>query len=297
MESANFAQNNTTATVTVEKPMIELPLEIYAYIIDSLDHEENASTIANCALVCRAWLPFSRHKLYSAIDLRYHRQWISFRDFVLQSKSETVSRYLERTQELYVWLCDEEFIYDERTQRRIGWNKGKERPWAHLALVQCATRLTGLRRIYLSDVDLSPSHDMAILSGCNYYRLTTLSVMQCTFTSIHQLMQFVASFPALSDLSLWALRFRSKIEVMPSDIPNGGHPLTRLELAAVGPDVVAAVSRWLTQVQLVRNLEYLFWQPYMGSFVEEALQTFTKHINGPFLRELHCWISDSSCQG
>lgn len=71
------------------------------------------------------------------------------------------------------------------------------------------------------------------------------------FSGILQLRQFVASFLALSDLTLSPLRTR--LNIIPLHIPTGGHPLTHFVLHG-DYHIITTVSRWLTQPQLARNL-------------------------------------------
>lgn len=295
--NSSDTQSNTPATGLVEGPTVRLPIELQEFIIDSLDNYDDAGTIAKCALVCRTWLPFSRYKLYSEVSLRYCQKWCQFKDILLRYKSEAIEEYLRRTRELCVWPRDDKQYFDEeqrRWQPRIGWRKGQQRPWAHLVLIQCAKRLTSLTLIHMIQVDLSPSHNLAIRSGLYYHRLTKLVLSECKFMGIPQLHQFVTSFPALSDLTLTLLRLHSKI--IPSHIPGGGHPLTRLTLWLNGHDITASLSQWLSQAHLVRNLESLDWGLHEVDQAEEAWKTLTEAINSISLQELHCWMP-SSWQG
>ena len=272
-----------SATGAVQRLIDTLPTEIHACIIDSFNNYCDAGTILNCALVCRAWLPFSLHKLYSEVHLRYRRESILFKEVVLRCDPEIMVRYLGRVRELIVYPEDKQFFDEERTQRRIGWKKGQEQPWAHLTLIQCARRLTGLTNISMSRIDLSPSHPIAIRSGQYYHSLTKLDIIECTFTGILQLQSFVTSFPALSDLTLNWLEFHSTI--IPSRLPEGGHALTRLELLGLY-EIMAVVTRWLSQAQLVRNLEHLIWDPSGVEDAEEGWTTLVNAIDGPSLQKL-----------
>ena len=186
--------------------------------------------------------------------------------------------------ELEVRPEDEQFFDREGQERRIGWKKGQERPWAHLILLQCARRLTGLRYIEMWNVDLSPSHPLAILSGRYYHSLTQLDLSYCTFAGIVQLHQFVTSFPALSNLRLVYLDFYSKI--VPSQFPKGGNPLTRLELWLYN-DAMTMVSRWLSRTQLVRHLQFLDWRPHnVENAAEEGWKTLTDALDCCLLQRL-----------
>lgn len=276
-------QDNGLAVEKTENRVITLPTEIHACIIDFLDGVYNVKTILSCMLVCRAWLPFSRQRLYSKASFGDRQRWNRFKDVVLRCKSEAIIGCLGRMQQL--WITPES-LGKEEPQSRIGWNKGQEQPWAHLALIQCAARLNNLTFIYMFRVNLSPSHDLAIRSGRYYHRLTTLRIQDCSFTGLLQLQQFVTSFPALSDLTMQELRFHAK--KIPSNLLKGGHPLSRLWVSTNDHDSFIAVLQWLSQAQLVGNLESLDWWPYAVEKAEEAWNTFTEAIKGPSLQELRC---------
>ena len=282
MDSSD-TQDDTHALEIVEKRIIRLPLEVEEHIIDSLDNEWNAGTIANCALVCRAWLLRSRSKLYSIVELHSRQQWDRFIDHMLRCESEAIAGYMGMVRELHVWQWGEQFLSRQETQRHIGWNKGQERPWSHLVLDYCSIRLAGLAYIELWGVDLSFSHDMTIRSGCHYHSLSELVLNKCTFRNLSQLLRFVTSFPALSDLSLVDLRFR--LEIIPSHIPQEGHPLIRLVLHG-NYGTITTMSQWLTQAQLAQNLRRLelmnlTYHPYTHmDEAEEACKALFETIDG-----------------
>lgn len=232
----------------VERQTVELPIEIHEHILGFLDNWKDAGTIARCALVCRRWLPFSRFKLYFIVELRNRQQWTSFKHLVLESTSNVVG-YLGRVRDLRI--LPEGLFGEERLQPLTGWGKGQERPWAHLVLVQCTTRLTGLTHIHLSDIDWTYYQDFTIRCGSYYLSLTTLVLCNCTFSNVLQLHLFVTAFPSLRHLSLVGIKLRSL--KVPSRVPEGGHPLTQLELDCED-DVTALVSRFLASAQLMRNL-------------------------------------------
>ena len=51
-------------TLAPRKLIHMLPTEIHACIVDALDNQTDAGTIANCALVCRAWVPRCRSRKF-----------------------------------------------------------------------------------------------------------------------------------------------------------------------------------------------------------------------------------------
>ena len=69
----HVVENDVPAARTVERQRIKLPVEIEEYIIGYLDSNDTESgrTVARCARVCRAWLPFSRYKLYYIVKINW----------------------------------------------------------------------------------------------------------------------------------------------------------------------------------------------------------------------------------
>lgn len=259
----------------VERRVTTLPIEIQEHIISSLNNEEDAGTIANCALVCRQWLPRSRSKLYSLIPLGTRRQCTSFRSLV-QHPPLSIAAYLKNVQELYIWPDREE---------KLEWKAGQERPWAHNILTQFAGYLPDLTRVEFHYVYWRRAHDFSLRIGCTYHSITTLVLKDCTFASVSQLHTLATAFPALSDLTLVLITLRSK---EPLSITRKGHPLTRLELSYIDNDVTVAITQWLDNAQMVQNLADLDW----SCTSEDGWKTLVEAIDGRSLRKLEVWVDE-----
>ena len=272
--------------------LAELPLEIHYYIVAALDNWSDAGTIANCALVCRAWLLFSRSVLYRAVFLQYKQQWDSFESQVLHPTSR-IAKFPSQVRQLRIWVRDSEFFDQARTLPRIGWEPSQEHPWAHNVLDRCSSQLNGLRNIELERVDWTPTHELAISCGRFYHSLTTLSMHRCVFSSVLQLHKLVASFPVLSDLTLHSLLLRST--AVPVRFPSGAPSLARLDLECAN-DVIASVSMWLSRTQFVHSVSHLEWWPWIEEEAEESWRTLATAIGGTFLQELH-YVAHPSFQG
>lgn len=242
---------------TVKTPVL-LPIELHEHIIGFLDSWYDAGTIANCALVCSAWVPFSRYKLYFLVKLRYRQQWIAFKNLVFQYKAEPIEDYFGMVQELYIWPHDENFFEAAEAHHKIGWHEGQERPWTHLVLVQCAARLLGLTKIDISQADFTLSHVIAIHSGHSYRAVTDLNLSFTKFLSVAQLHEFITAFPALQDLSLFSVKF--KLTDVRPPVSNAGHALKSLDVIALD-DAGTIISRYFAvNPQLVRSLSVLHWR-------------------------------------
>lgn len=263
-----------------ERRIIKLPTEVEEYIISLLENDYwTTETIAACARVCRAWLPYSRFKLYYIIELRHRQQWVPLENLLSGFVLSNVVEYLEGVRELHVDVWE-----------KTAWKERQQRPWVHLVLIQCALRLTGLTCIKLWQVDFGQCHLTTLRCGIYYRSLTTLQLRWCKFSSVRQLHIFVTAFPALSDLSLGEIRFR--VATIPLSIPKGGHPLTRLALRDMDHDLshdestaTPTVSSWLVNAQLVDVLTYFQWHVRHPAVVR-SWKGFMETIHGSSLQEL-----------
>lgn len=249
----SIVANKRPAAGAVETRTVRLPTEVHECIIGFLDSYNTTGTIAACALVCRAWLPFSRFKLYYTISLFYRRQWVAFH-LTLHSKS--MQGYLSLVQELYLRPLDKRFSDTDKVQLRIGCGNDQERPWVHLALLECATRLKGLIRLHFAQSDLSPSHPIAVGSGQHLRCVTFLKLEDTEFSSHLQFHQFITAFPALIHLHLCRIKIKLRGPWPP--VPTAGHSLCSLTVEEhINTDVI--VKYFTANPRLVQSLHKLRW--------------------------------------
>lgn len=248
-------------TPAIEKEDVRFPLEIPEYILSFLDTTDDISCIAACALVCRAWFPFSRKKLFHSIRIDRLVRWIAFEDTVLSSSLPGTIRALELARELHVKSLlgfrikvDEG---DEDTRHAKECAELQTSPWAHLTLVQCAPRMTGLRQLTMDQIQWEPTDPLSLTCGNSYRSLTRLDIRGSTFSDFVQLHQFVTSFPALLDLGISELNVRSR--AIPSHLPPGGHALRSLSLLDCYGRILPTLVRCLADAGLVRSLTALRW--------------------------------------
>lgn len=188
-----------------------MPIEMHHHIIDSLENETDSRTIAHCALVCRAWLPFSRSKLYRRIDLRSRLQWNRFKDHIVRPASH-MTPYLEKVREMCVSRqdpCAGLFCMWRRPRGLFRRSTDSEWPWIHTVLDLCVVQLSGLPKFTFVQIDWTrPGFHKNAIDSCGlYHSLTSLRLERCTFLDILQLQQLVLAFPALSDLALSHILF------------------------------------------------------------------------------------------
>lgn len=277
MESPTTQDNTLTSIAeVVETRIIELPIEIHEYIIGFLNNEHSSGTIANCALVCRRWLPFSRFKLYFIVSLDCSRQWTAFEHLMELPASSNILGYLGRIRELTIEPKDDQPDGDRWQDHYDHWEK---RPWTSPVLDRCAARLSGLTRLEFRQVRCShPRHISDLHAGSAYHSLTILKLQDCSFQNMDQLHIFVTAFPALSDLTL--IDITSNSYISPSCFPKGGHSMTRLDVSRCG--IVGQVVEWLATAQLMRNLVHLNWTYWNHGLWRNLVEG----INGPSLLEM-----------
>lgn len=227
IENGN-TRDNISAARTVKRQRIKLPVEIEEYIIGFLENDDylrGLPAIARCARVCRAWLPFSRYKLYYTVSLWSCEEWASFERAM--SPSLRVAGYMPKVKVLII----RELL------------RSTSRCWTHLVLFKGTTVLTGLQEVTLHWVDFHRWNFSIFHSGRLYLAVTKLELIDCTFSDSQQLHLFVTAFPSLTHLELSDLGLLSW--KLPSTLPNTiGHPLThlRLEINTYSCNVIMACS-------------------------------------------------------
>lgn len=260
---------------TAEPRTVQLPIEVHERIIGFLDNYNASGSIAVCALVCRSWLPFSRFKLYYSINLFYRRQWVAFH---LMLHSNSMQGYLSMVQELHLRPSNKCFLDADKMQLRIGWDNDQERPWVHLALLECATRLKGLIKLHFAQADLSPSHPIAIGSGQHLRTVTFLKLEHTEFSCLLQFHQFITAFPALTHLHLCQIKLESRGHWLP--VPTVGRSLRSLTVEEdINTDVI--VKYFTANPQLVQSLHKLCWNGFEISGA--ALRNMMAAISPAFL--------------
>ena len=140
------------------------------------------------------------------------------------------------------------------------------------------------------ELPVGPARDFADVFGQDVYeRIESMAKLNAT-TGVSLPPSIRDLFPALSDLILDGLLLQSTI--VPPHVPEEGHPLTHVELRD-NYDVITAVSQWLSQAQVVRDLKSLKWWPDGVDMAEESWKTLSEAINGHTLQELHFYVSPS----
>lgn len=256
---------------------IELPDKVHQRIINSLSNEKDAASIARCALVCHAWLDFSRSKLYRVVELRNLRHWMCFEQLIATAHTY-VESHLEKIEELRI------------KPDILGTSYSWKDAWTYRIITQYAEHFSRVRSIVLHGVNgWWPKRTIVVP---NFSRMTALELSFCTFQNIHLLHSLIIEFPELSELTLQKLNL--SVGIAPAQGLDGGQALTSLRLIDFEKHILLTVSRWLADSRFVRDLEHLEWAPVAAqdkfdktwetltdSINEDALKSLCKHMPDP----------------
>lgn len=272
------SDNFSSVAMNLQRPV--MPLELHGYIIDSFDNETDSGTIARCALVCHAWLPFSRSKLYRKICLTSRMQWGQFKFHIIHSTPHIVD-YLRRAQELRISSSARETNMPWSWATLQSPSSGGELSWVHLILDYCATGLPNLQTYTFRQIDWTcPGfHKDAIVKCTSYLSLTSLRLDECKFSNDHQLCLLAMSFPSLSNLSLRRILLQDPGHLS-KEISRRVQRLTKLEIHQCGEEV----GRWLGDIHWLYDLSHLEWLPATSSPSREVWDRLSTPVGDFSLR-------------
>ena len=173
-----------------------LPLELcYAIIdnVDNLDERDHETTLRACSLTCRAFLPASRRRLFHRVFLYNASKADLFLNIICSAPVSTNPCSYVRCLRL-----------DDYQPR-----------WVSKALPLLTTCLLEVTSLELRHVDRSTLDDMATTYG--FQKVERLRIFFRAINPLEQLSQFLATFPALTSLSVGG-RF-STIDETPVPLP------------------------------------------------------------------------------
>jgi hypothetical protein len=248
---------------------VRLPPEIMDAIIGQL-HDDRAA-LATCALVCRSWVPASRHHLFSKVTIRPGD--LSGASDLLSSTSCTITSAVE-------YLTLNQF------------NLFRSDVWEVVGKLSRITRL----RLYDGGMDVSHPPALAPLL-CNLEALDLEDVYFRESSPFHSLLRHC---PHLRHLSFSGLRFRTAKHLS----STAGALVPRLTSLSVHPAPLDYLVRdWSTAtsfpplVKLDLDLRYSQLEPSIETLFEGVGQTL-QELN---LLHLHArrdasgeWVSDNT---
>ena len=284
-----------------------VPFEISDQVIGCLNPmiDADRSTLLSCALVCRQWLPASRHQLSERISLWGTAPYVRFINHVLHS--DTIHRFLQYTKEVLLFYPD----YDGSSNyRHVGRSTTQAASDSsslfRLFLVYTASHMPKLETLNIQFADWRYTLPLAQepFLFLKFPVLTDLSLRNCSLPSLHFLRCMLKSLPQLQTLSLSAVRFKT------SPVPLSGsvaiqlslklHPTSANASAVVQPITTRPSLRalkslllhddpddpcgldplltWLGRTALAcSHARHLSWRPYSGIYSTPPKQWYLTH--------------------
>ncbi|KAK0503999.1 hypothetical protein EDD18DRAFT_483696 [Armillaria luteobubalina] len=171
-------------------PLPTLPIEIWEQIIGSLNRYDRRS-FCTCCLVCRSWVPISRHYIYDTIFLLSSSQVAKFLKSLICVEATPIG--------LYVSILKLHEGSGRSPREHLWFSK------ALPTLSQCLPNVTNLTVDCIVPDTFDPSSWSALLNG--FLQVTSFSLFLCRFTSPTEVLQLIASFPRMSSLQITRLGF------------------------------------------------------------------------------------------
>ncbi|KAJ7669970.1 hypothetical protein DFH06DRAFT_1372538 [Mycena polygramma] len=223
-----------------------MPPELTDRIIDCLS--DSQPDLRACSLVCRQWLPSSRHHLFESVTMQPTLEFLT----MLQAPSDPV-RHHTQTLDFRIWP-----------------------PRMDTITSQILDRLSHASR--LKTIILGPSPPLALNSQA-LSRVSTLSLQHSCFSSGADFACFLSGFPALRELELKALEslsiqgLRGKSAILPWISCPELAPRTRtLSLSLptqVDSAALSVLSKYLRHLE--GHLQYLQLDLYPSLHLEQAI--------------------------
>lgn len=218
-----------------------------------------------CALVCRAWLPCSRSKLFHTIVIDGTQSWARFKVILSPSTPSHIAPYLKTVRKLVVFPIGE----------------NEEDVWSHEILGACLEYMTGLKRIELDSFTFTSEWRSSLQSIAPYFSLQALKIQDMYGGDLMDLHQLISTFPNLAQLVLNEV-------FMYSHPPNALNTLPKLPSLAdlVMHDIDSTIVQWLPDSGLMSNLRRLDWRGPDVDF--ELWGILAEAINDSSLLSVRC---------
>jgi hypothetical protein len=200
------------------------PPEIFDQIIDHL--HADTKVLHSCALVCRSWLPATRHHKFQSVRL-HSNNFDAFLDIIKSPWCSILSnvRHLDLTE------GRGRFAYEKK------WLNGA---LPHLRVF----RLYSVTSLTVEELDweaLSIESRQVLLSA--FPGLQSLSISYSCFGEFHRLADLLCAFPALKDLHLYAVQCGDDKDVALTSLQ--ACPLSTLRKLEVHAGPVSSLLPWI----------------------------------------------------
>jgi hypothetical protein len=198
------------------------PAELIDAITEYLRHDVHA--LANCSLVCRAWLPWGRAHLFNLVDLSVKLRRVDAFLSLLRSPNPTFLHCVR-------WLK----VRDGLLSYEVAWVEQA------LPLLQKLENVETLGVWQLSWDSLGGEARNALLHG--FMRVSTLEIRNSHFATDEQIINFITAFPLLRNLSINVVRWSATVPW--SDAAFAKFPPPHLETLSLGSCPKQHILEWL----------------------------------------------------
>lgn len=242
-------------------PPPTFPLEIAEHVIDCVGSGHQAyRTLMTCALTCKAWLPRSRARLYSAVVIRRQFQLIQF------SRSLAYRPLLSPLVKEFIVL----------------WKRGWQKSTLQCLISfpdQLACRLPNLRQLKIfSTLTASPLSFYGphfFLSIGEFRSMTTLVLSTIVFQSFSNFGRLLLALPTITSLDCYRLQWK-RLGADPFRFRRRDEPMSLRSLVVEGMEITD-LSRLLSgkgrNLQTL-HLDYAPEHAYTSTDMDKALAKF-----------------------
>ncbi|EGO03891.1 hypothetical protein SERLA73DRAFT_84078 [Serpula lacrymans var. lacrymans S7.3] len=245
----------------------KIPPEITDHIIDHL--HEDVHSLTTCSLVCKEWLPASRHHLFSSISLHPWKKDSFLR--LVESPIATFAPYVRR-------------VYMREGRGAYTW----EKRWLNEAL----PRMKALTRVETLEVERVTWEFLGTEARQSFLTIfkgiKKLKLQHFEFRSFCDLMQFIDAFPALEDLQFDIVKWEK--ESIELDSPTQYHRPPNLRVLSLSCTRKASILNWIQSGEREPAVHTLhLWE--LSEKDVSAIPTFLSSV-GSSLQELHIRFDD-----
>ena len=271
----------------------KLPNELVDPIISSIPESpgsrsgEERQALLNCALVCRDWLPASRHVLFSAVELGGPAAWDSFVHQVVYAD------------EGRPWLtCIHSFTFRDQWYRYGPGGRGllpeSISMWKGQHVVPIlAGHLPNLEHLCLCvDWVRRQPHPSTFGMFAQFPSLRELNLSSCHFPSFSAFRRVIVSLPALKDLACMEVHWKSAPQPSILAVQTRQPTLEILRISLPCRCCTLAFLEWLTHTPTRSSLVELDLHPGWSIPSQHQISLIGRNLNyytqvfGPSLRRV-----------
>lgn len=178
-----------------------IPAEITDHIIGLVEVKwsRDTKTLCNCSLVCRAWLPRSRTRLFDQIYFSHTPNYNKFNTAILRNAS--MQPWLAHVHKISFWAPGPSNFIPSPADPH-------EEKWSQRFMHEIAGRLPNLKAMYLQGFDWVhlPPHPTICATFSTFRDLRALTLRHWCLHSFSVFHGILVALPSLKELELWDVK-------------------------------------------------------------------------------------------